>query len=281
MTQEELQKAIAEGIATATAPLNDKLAEAMSSLEKMGAENASKPQASGQDATAEDKKGVKKSKKSRMDDDDDDDGEPDEDDVDKRAAWRNYVKRKVASETAKAVAAAIEETRDSINKTYAEDEVVRVGDIEFRKSQMDPQMFELVKVQQAEIQKGRDNLENAELLKIADSPDYVYLPLRVEDRAKILKVMKSIGDKAVKESLEKALKAGNAAIRKGFTEFGRTTGAIEGSPEDKLNQLSKAYAKAHNVSEAEAYNKVLDTAEGKELYAQHKRERPATRGFIM
>ena len=63
------------------------------------------------------------------------------------------------------------------------------------------------------------------------------------------------------------LRAADALFKDQFSEFGKSTADADSSdPSDKLNNLAKAHAEANGVSHYVAYDEVLKTEEGRNLY---------------
>ncbi|MGB5811731.1 MAG: hypothetical protein WBG86_14435 [Polyangiales bacterium] len=96
------------------------------------------------------------------------------------------------------------------------------------------------------------------------------LPGTLEERTAIVKALDSIDDPAVRKQAFESMKAANTAMSKSFTTEGTTHGGENDadSPTSKLDALAKAYASEHKVTEATAFTKVLETDEGKSLYAE-------------
>ena len=95
-----------------------------------------------------------------------------------------------------------------------------------------------------------------------------FLPGDLPTRAAMLKAIDGISDVAQREAAHNALKAQNTAMSDAFKARGHGGQPAAGSSEGELDSLSKAYAKEHNVSEAVAYAKVLETDKGKSLYGE-------------
>lgn len=146
------------------------------------------------------------------------------------------------------------------------DEVLKVGETEVRKSAVGEASFAFMKAQQAEIQKARDEAELATLTKRAET-EIGHLPGEAIAKAKVLKAIGGMGEED-RKALDTMLKAGEAAIAKGFTTFGVKPGAPNSDdPIAKLDGLAKAKASKDSISYAKAYDEVLKTEEGQALYA--------------
>jgi hypothetical protein len=141
--------------------------------------------------------------------------------------------------------------------------------VEFRKSD-DPRLVAMAKradeadrIAKAE----RETRETAEFTKRAET-EIGHLPGDAALKGKVLKHLASAPEDVAKAA-DTMLKAGDSAIAKSFTKFGVAGGDPTGdNPEAKLNSLAKAHAEKNNVSFAKAYSAVLDTEEGKRLYAE-------------
>lgn len=152
------------------------------------------------------------------------------------------------------------------------DEVLKVGETEVRKSAVGDATFAMFKAQQADLQKAKDETEMVTLQKRAET-ELGQLPGETVAKAKVLKAIAKMSDED-KAVLDTMLKAGQAAIAKGFAKFGVVNGGVNGdNPEAKLETLAKARATKDGISYAKAYTAVLDTDEGKQLYADSKESR--------
>lgn len=147
------------------------------------------------------------------------------------------------------------------------DEVLKVGETEVRKSAVGEATFAMFKAQQADLQKARDETDMAILTKCA-SDELGQLPGEAIAKAKVLKAIAKMSDED-KAVLDTMLKAGQAAIAKGFTKFGVVSGGANAdNPAGKLDALAKAKAEKDSISFAKAYDAVLKTEEGSRLYAE-------------
>lgn len=157
----------------------------------------------------------------------------------------------------------------AVAKAAANDEVLKVGDIEIRKSAVGETYFAIAKAQQAEIAKERDARELLVFEKRAET-EWPALPGEPVAKAKALRSLQKL-DEADRKVLETMLKSGNSALKQSFRELGKGGGDGADSPGDKIDALAKVYEKEHKVSFAKAYTAVLDTDEGRELYAASRR----------
>jgi hypothetical protein len=127
------------------------------------------------------------------------------------------------------------------------------------------------------------------LAKRADTAEATLKKERLEKRAKdelghlagttsgkaaLLEAVEKIVDPALREQALKALKSGEFALSKGFATFGTQEGddeaeAGEGAPAlAKLEKAVRKLAKDEKVTEAVAYDRVLQTSEGRALYEE-------------
>ncbi|UFK26762.1 hypothetical protein [Roseobacter phage RDJL6] len=113
----------------------------------------------------------------------------------------------------------------------------------------------------------KKNAADAEIRKRAET-DLAHLPGDVDTRVALLKSVDAIEDETQREAAMNALKAQNDAMAKAFKTAGHGGTAPDNSATEQLDALAKAHAEKENVSFAKAYDAVLDTAKGQELYAQ-------------
>lgn len=84
-----------------------------------------------------------------------------------------------------------------------------------------------------------------------------------------LKAIETIPEGPERDAAMAQLRAGNEAIAKAYTTTGVLPAeSVEGSPEAEMGKLTKAYAREHDVTEAVAMVKVMETAEGRRLYKE-------------
>lgn len=98
--------------------------------------------------------------------------------------------------------------------------------------------------------------------------ELAHLPGTVQERAAMLKAVDAIEDETQRAAALAALKAGNDAMSKSFETFGHRNAVTVGDSEQTLEGLAKAYQEKHDVSYEKAYSEVLETKEGRELYAK-------------
>lgn len=122
---------------------------------------------------------------------------------------------------------------------------------------------DLLREQNEELRKKQ---EQAEFEKRAEA-ELPHLPGTVEERASMLKAIDSIEDEDQRKAAHSALKANNEAMSHALKNRGTGTPPTEGSADDKLDKLAKAeQEKNPKLSYEQAYDKVLKTPQGSELY---------------
>lgn len=154
---------------------------------------------------------------------------------------------------------------DAVAKAAANDEVLKVGDLDVRKSAVGDATFAILKAQQVEIAKERDARETVEFAKRADT-EIPALPGESIAKGKALRAIAKLGEED-RKTVEAMLKAGNEAMRSRLKEIGKGGGDGADTPDQKLEALAKAHAETHKVDFAKAYNAVLESEEGRRLYA--------------
>jgi hypothetical protein len=159
----------------------------------------------------------------------------------------------------------------AVAKAAASDEVLKVGDLEIRKSAVGDANFAIFKAQQQEIAKERDAREILEFTKMAETL-YPTLPGEPIAKAQALRAMQKLGENE-RKALETMLKSGNDARKATFREIGGSGGNGADMPDDKLDVLAKTHATKAGISFEKAYDAVLKTPEGAELYAASRSDR--------
>jgi hypothetical protein len=191
-------------------------------------------------------------------------------------AEQNFASGLNAGDKAKFMASEADERKTQMSKAAEADaEVYKSADGQvFRKSD-DPRLVAMAKRadESEKLAKAeRDAREMGEFTKRAET-ELTQLPGEVVAKAKVLKAIAKMSDED-KAVLDTMLKAGRDAIAKGFQKFGVVNGGIDGdNPEAKLQTLAKAKAAKDGTSYEKAYSAVLDTDEGKQLYADSKESR--------
>ena len=134
----------------------------------------------------------------------------------------------------------------------------------------DPRLVQMAKDRDADRKRLEDaekRAAEADLRKRAD--DLAHIPGTTEDRMAMLKAIDGIPDEAARKRSLEALTAQNEAIGKATVTHGHVAATPEaGSAEAQLDELAKKHAADNDMSEAAAYDAVLKTARGQELYAQ-------------
>lgn len=144
--------------------------------------------------------------------------------------------------------------------------------IELRKS-LGPAFIAMARsndVLRKRLDKSEDSREQDKLEKRA-AEELAHLPGTVAERAALLKAVEGIEDEAMRKAAGNALKAQNEALSKAFDTIGRmgNVTSVAGSPDDELDQLAKAHQKENPKLTIEAaYDAVMKTDEGRELYAK-------------
>lgn len=154
---------------------------------------------------------------------------------------------------------------DAVMKAVANEEVLKIGDTEVRKSVVGAQTFAIFKAQQEEIAKERDKREEAEFAKQADT-EIPMLPGQPIAKGRALRAIAKLGADEAK-TVNEMLKAGNEAMKARMKVIGQDGGDTGDTPVAKLDALAKAHATTHKVDYAKAYDEVMRTDEGRALYA--------------
>lgn len=152
------------------------------------------------------------------------------------------------------------------------DEVIKVGSVEIKKSVVGEATFTAMKAQQEQITKQADDLALVDFTKKATA-EVGNLPGTDEEKGKVYKAISGIADEAVRKSVTEMLKAGSAAIAEVTKSKGKSGGDPANDtddPDEKLEALAKKYASENKVSFAKAYEAVLESDEGRRIYAEKK-----------
>jgi hypothetical protein len=123
--------------------------------------------------------------------------------------------------------------------------------------------------QRERAEKAEATTASASIRKRAET-ELAHMPGTLDERTAMLKAIDSIADEGEREAALKALKAGDHAMSKRFENGGTSEGpaADEDAPMSKLDGLAKRYAEKEGVTEAQGYDAVLKTDEGKALYSE-------------
>lgn len=241
MTEAEIQALIGKAVTTATAALTKQLQDTTAALDTLQ-KAAKKPPFVA-----------------------DGDQEPDGDDAAKKA-WRTFVEKAVAKALAKQAETHAAEIakRDAIEK--GDETFIAEGGAVIRKSDYaKPEHFALAKAQ-------HDKLELQDFTKRAET-EVAHLSGETLAKAKALRAISRL-EKADRDAIEAMLKGGNAAMKANMGQIGHNA-SVATSADGEIEKLARAYEAQHKVPYHDAYSKVLETTEGKELYAKSRNERRA------
>jgi hypothetical protein len=129
--------------------------------------------------------------------------------------------------------------------------------------------------------KNADAAEAAAFEKRADVELKSY-PGKSSQRAALLKAAEGIADEPTRKAALAALAAGEKALAKAFVRKGRNVvddpASASDDPTRQLDELAKKYAKENKVSIHKAYDEVLKTEEGADLYAESQQMPPGASG---
>lgn len=161
-----------------------------------------------------------------------------------------------------------EARKDVLEKLAAQDAVVYTDEEgnEYKKSD-DPRLVAMAKKADEDrklAKTEREAREKVELEKRADE-ELKNLPGEQAVKVEVLKAVDGIKDEETRKSAQALLKAGNDALEKSFEELGSRGEGFQKAT-DELDAMAKKHAADNSVSYAEAYNKVIETEEGKKLY---------------
>lgn len=170
-------------------------------------------------------------------------------------------------ETAKASFRALDSsTRDvMVSTAKAGDETINFNGAEIKKSAVGDATFQILKSQQEEIATQKEASTVAKFTDMAKSADFVTLPGDVTVKAAALRAIDGLPETA-KAAVTAMLKAGNEAMKARHAPAGAHVDLEGLSAQDKLDSMAKAYAATNNTTFEQASVKVMETAEGVELY---------------
>lgn len=154
----------------------------------------------------------------------------------------------------------------------AKDEIIKVGEVEVRKSAVGDATFAVIKAQQAEIAKEREARELVEFTKRAET-EFPSLPGEPVAKAKVLKAVATL-DKADGDALTVMLKSGEEAMKARMRETGHGGGGvILDSAEARMNKMASELSAKDSISIAKAHDKLSQSsADYQKAYADHKAE---------
>jgi len=173
-----------------------------------------------------------------------------------------------------AVTAAAEALKKS--KAAGEESIVLHGE-KIVKSVVGAGVFTILKAQQLEIDSSKKEAkiekearQIGEFTKMAEGL-YPNLPGDAKIKGHVMKAISDMSDKTIQDALTTMLKSGNEGIEvaKAFDEVGHNFApAGESSPMAKLNKMAEDKAATDSITFANAYDEVLKTSEGADLYAE-------------
>lgn len=160
---------------------------------------------------------------------------------------------------------------ERVAKAKGEQEVYKAADGSVFTAADDPRMVAMAKRNdelEAKLAKADADVEAAEYVKRAE--ELAHLPGSEEVRIAMLKSIDGIEDEATRKSALEALKSKDAGLADAYANAGvqaasNPTG--DKSAVDKLDDLAKKHAEANKLGFAKAYDEVIQTAEGRALYA--------------
>jgi hypothetical protein len=144
-------------------------------------------------------------------------------------------------------AATEDDRKKMIEKAASEDEVFKsYTGVEIHKSSVGAGVFQLLKSQDEDIRKSREDIAKAhemtrtvELTKVAES-EYGNLPGTAIEKVAVLKKMDAMSD-AERGTLTAMLKAANEGLSGAFIEKGTSQGNEDIAKSAKIETLAKAY----------------------------------------
>lgn len=211
--------------------------------------------------------------------------------VEKAAKDLKIVKAQLATATALATLSDIQKAHyngldDNGKESYlAKSDVERTADVDIAKSSDpviyksldgtqfnksdDPRMVAMAKQADANANAlEKANKQNADMaIAKRVEKELTNLPGDLVAKSALLNAVESISDAEVKKSVTAILTSCNSSIAKAFEEIGSQENDINKKAEDELDSLAKAYAEKHDVNISKAFEKVLETPKGQQLYA--------------
>ena len=160
-----------------------------------------------------------------------------------------------------------------VEKAQADDEVLEVNGKTIKKSDVGEEQFAVLKEVAGEAATARkeariekEKRELADFTKRAED-EYGHLPGETVKKGAVLKAIQIL-DEAVRRDLEAMLKAGEEACRLAELEKGTILDNERDGAEAELDKLAEEYREKHGVTKAAAYDAILQTKAGAELYNQ-------------
>lgn len=168
--------------------------------------------------------------------------------------------------------------KDVIEKSQKSDEVLEYEGSVIRKSEVGDSQFTIYKSMVSKLEKAEKDAaiekalrEEAEFVKKAET-EYPNLPGKPEEKGKVLKAISKMASEDSKYIMETLSKA-NAILKSAFTEIGASGEAESKEALEKLNKMASDVASKEGITFQKAFDKVLNTPEGQQLYEEEKRER--------
>jgi hypothetical protein len=167
---------------------------------------------------------------------------------------------------------------DSLNS-----ESLTVDGVTITKAEVGEGVFAVLKKQQESIQATKEENKKLaddvskevakrreiELAKKAEE-EYSALPGDPIEKGRALGYVEAL-PKEAKEVISQMLKAGNEALAKGMNEFGHNLDSPD-NPENELNKLAIEKAQKDGITYEKAYDQILMTTQGQDLYNRRGRK---------
>lgn len=144
------------------------------------------------------------------------------------------------------------------------DESLTIDGETIKKSEVGDNVFKAMKAQQTQIEKSRKETELVTLEKKADS-EFGSLPGDAKTKAAALYALSKM-DETERKTIEEMLKGGNKALADLMKSKGVTPSGNGDDPESQLEALVTKRAEEKKISKAAAYDEVISSGPGVELY---------------
>lgn len=174
-----------------------------------------------------------------------------------------------------------DDRKTEMAKRASDDEIISVAGVSVKKSAIGEAAFTILKAQQArldrqdeDIRKAREREEHQVFVKRAQT-ELGNLPGTDDEKAGMLKAIERIVDEKERKAALEAMKAGNNALRERTHELGHGRPRLITKAAEQLDDLAAKYAEQKGITKAAAYDIVLKTPEGRELYAKAENEKQA------
>lgn len=152
------------------------------------------------------------------------------------------------------------------------EETVEINGEKVAKSDVPEPVLKAIESQNAEIAKMRERQEREDLAKRAES-ELPNLSGKPAEKGQLLKAIDGIEDEDVRKGVLESLKAADTAVSKMFAEVGKTVADDDSSATHRLEKMARDHAQENSLSYEQAFAKVIDTPEGRELRKQSDAER--------